>query len=690
MFRRSLEKLKHSNNSSVFRINILKGFCLLVFFLIMVQLYQIQVIYSHKYSAFLEGGISANLQRNVPRGIMTDRNGVVLVDNEAVDTITFQPSPTMSLLGIRELASTLAELIDMDVDTLTSRDLRDLFIITFPDIADDLVTDEERRGLSNQEFYQLQLSRIEDEHLAMLTAHDKETHAIFINMNQGSNLLANTIKNGATQEEIAIVSENLPRLPGVSVDVDWERTFPSEIGFSSLFGRVSTREAGLPASRLNHFQAFGYERNARVGLSQLELYYQSLLGGSPSQYRVENGIATQLVEGQQGFELGLTLDAQLQAAVSEIVEQQLLDTRRNPNTSFSARYLREAYVVMMNPNTGEVLAMVGKVLNEGPNGLEVIDNSLGTVQSAFPVGSSIKAATLLTGNYYGATQIGQFRHDAPLVFADGSQKSSWRPMGSVNEITALSQSSNIYFMRQTLEMAGIPNFTNGSFLTGFDLDLWDTYRRFFANFGLGVSTGIDLPSESIGIRDFQRTATNLLDFSIGQADTYTTMQLAQFASTLATNGKRFAAQLVRDVYLPGTNSEERQLLQSFSPTLLNVIDLDESYFNRVHQGHRQALLTGTGAGVFAPNTPAFSPAGKTGTAQEFARGTDGRALRDGSGELIRVHNRTFIGYAPFENPEIAIAVITPQSEQAHPVPSNPISLTIARQSMEAYFNLKAN
>ena len=687
MFNRWLEKLSRLNKSLVFRINILKGFCLLIFFLIAVQLYQVQVIYSGKYTAFLEGGITANLQRNVPRGIISDRNGVVLVDNEAVDIITFQPSPTMSTQMIREISSNLASLIEVDVNRLTSRDLRDLFIFTFPEEARDLITAEERQTYNDIEIYHLQLDRITEEQLAMLTLHDKKAHVIFINMNQGSNLLANTVKNDATPEEIAIVSENLPRLPGVNVGVDWNRTFPSVMGFSSIFGRVSSHEQGVPASRLPHFQAFGYERNARVGLSQLELYYQQLLGGSPSQYLVENGLATRIVEGQQGLELGLTLDAELQAAVSDIVEHQLLHTRR---TSPSAVHLREAYVVMMNPNTGEILAMVGKVLRDGENGLEVLDNSLGPFQSSFPVGSSIKAATLLAGNYYGATHINQFRHDSALIFADGSRKSSWRDMGTLNEVTALSQSSNIYFMRQTLEMAGIPNFTTRSSLGGFDLDLWDTYRRFFADFGLGSSTGIDLPNESIGIRDRNRTPTNLLDFSIGQADTYTTLQLAQFASTLATNGHRFAAQIVRDVSLPGNTPEERQLLQSFTPQLLNVINLDDAYFERVHQGHRQALVSGTGAGRdgFGPTAP-FSPAGKTGTAQEFARGADGNLLRDSRGEFIRVHNRTFIGYAPVDNPEIAIAVITPQSELAYPSPSNPISLQIARQSMEAYFNLKA-
>ena len=671
------------NQSLVFRINILKIVCILIFFSLTVQLYHVQVTNADKYTAFLQNNTSVNSQKNVPRGIITDRNGRVLVDNEAVNVITFQPSLGMTEDEMREVATNLASLIEIDSSSLTTRDLSDLFIIEFKEEAKALVTDQERQDLDDQEFYLLQLSRIEDEHRDLLSEEQKEIHTIFIQMNQGSNLLDNTIKYDVSHEEIAIVSENLPHLPGVGVDVDWERTYPSALEFSSLFGQVSSYDQGVPATQLEHYLAHGYARNARVGLSNLEHTYQSLLGGFPSQYIVEDGNANLVTEGQSGFELALTIDAELQAAVDEIVERELSSARQTG----TGQYLQEAYVVMTNPNTGEILSMVGKRIEDD----RVVTDPAGTFHRAFPVGSSIKAASLLAGYDMGVTEIGQTRVDQPLIFADNSEKSSHQNMGGVNDIVALSWSSNVYFMRQTLELAGLPNFTNRSSLAGFDLEVFDTYRRFFADFGLGVSTGINLPSESIGQRDSERTAPKALDFSIGQADTYTTLQLAQFASTIATNGERYAMQLVRDVYLPSNQPEDQQLLNGFTPRLLNTVDLDDRYFEQVHRGHRQALTgpNGTGATIFSPVVSTFYPAGKTGTAQDVARGADGRTIRDSNGNLIDVHNRTFIGYAPYDNPEVAIAVIVPQNQLAgNGNNTNEMSLIVARDAMQAYFELQ--
>lgn len=93
---------------------------------------------------------------------------------------------------------------------------------------------------------------------------------------------------------------------------------------------------------------------------------------------------------------------------------------------------------------------------------------------------------------------------------------------------------------------------------------------------------------------------------------------------------------------------------------------------------------GTGYSVFAKAT--YNPAGKTGTAQEYARDEEGKYMRDSNGELIEVHNRTLIAYAPADSPEIAISVVVPQGELT--TQSHPISLNIGQRSMQAYFDLK--
>lgn len=683
-----VDKLFKLIKSLVFRIQVLKVVCLLMFIVIAFRLYAIQVKYSDDYQAYVNKTSTVALQRNVPRGVIYDRNMSVLVDNEAVSTITYQRYADVSEKEMHQIADKLADLIEVDFSKLTSRDLKDLYLEKFEDEAKELYTKEELKKYGDKKLYQLQLSRITDDMLSKLTDQDKEAHAIYINMKKGTNQTSNIIKKGATEEEVAIVSEHLESMPGVNTEVDWDRTYPSVAQWHPIYGRVSSYEQGLPAVLVDYYKAHDYQSNDRVGLSQLELYYEALLGGHKSQYLLTNDDDTstydEIYEGQRGYELVLTIDAELQAAVNDIVRDELLNAKKNSSTT---KYLREAYIVMTNPNTGEVLAMTGNIIDWDDEAKDYViyDNSLGTFQSSFTVGSVVKGATLLSGFKYGVTTPGQVVNDTKMYFKGGLVKGSWQTLGAVNDLTALQKSSNVYFFDQTIRFGG--SYYSPYMALNLNLDVFDKYRSTFNEFGLGVSTGIDLPNESTGLVEAQRTSGKLLDFAIGQADLYTPMQLVQYVSTVATSGKRFAPTLVKEVYLPSNDDiSGKQLVKGFAPNLLNVVELDQQYFDRVHQGFAMALQQSGGTGYSTFYKANYNPAGKTGTAQEYARDADGRYIKDANGEFIDVHSRTLIAYAPADKPEVALSVIVPQCEL--PSQSHPISLQIGERAMQAYFDLK--
>lgn len=649
-----VDKLFKLIKSLVFRIQVLKVVCLLMFIVIAFRLYAIQVKYSDDYQAYVNKTSTVALQRNVPRGVIYDRNMSVLVDNEAVSTITYQRYADVSEKEMHQIADKLADLIEVDFSKLTSRDLKDLYLEKFEDEAKELYTKEELKKYGDKKLYQLQLSRITDDMLSKLTDQDKEAHAIYINMKKGTNQTSNIIKKGATEEEVAIVSEHLESMPGVNTEVDWDRTYPSVAQWHPIYGRVSSYEQGLPAVLVDYYKAHDYQSNDRVGLSQLELYYEALLGGHKSQYLLTNDDDTstydEIYEGQRGYELVLTIDAELQAAVNDIVRDELLNAKKNSSTT---KYLREAYIVMTNPNTGEVLAMTGNIIDWDDEAKDYViyDNSLGTFQSSFTVGSVVKGATLLSGFKYGVTTPGQVVNDTKMYFKGGLVKGSWQTLGAVNDLTALQKSSNVYFFDQTIRFGG--SYYSPYMALNLNLDVFDKYRSTFNEFGLGVSTGIDLPNESTGLVEAQRTSGKLLDFAIGQADLYTPMQLVQYVSTVATSGKRFAPTLVKEVYLPSNDDiSGKQLVKGFAPNLLNVVELDQQYFDRVHQGFVMALQQSGGTGYSTFYKANYNPAGKTGTAQEYARDADGRYIKDANGEFIDVHSRTLIAYAPADKPEV--------------------------------------
>lgn len=744
-----LEKLSKKIKTLAFRIQLLKAICVIMLFMLSFRLYQMQVIYSEDYARFLEEDNVTRVSMNVARGRIYDRNLEVLVDNTVVRTITFMfPADGNTNAGIsrmREMASKTASLlhsvdegdrIETMVSRLRQRDLQDLWIVNNPEEANELVpqwleshreeaiallSEPERleefievpARLSDAEFYSIQLAAITPEMIASLTDLEKASQVIFNAMNQGIHGTINIVLNGATEREIFVIGDNLRSLPGFNVTrTSWNRAHPSEVGHMNIFGNVTTYEQGLPSNQAARLRALGYRNNDRVGTGQLEAALEPILSGINAQYeiRTENGITieNQIFEGQAGMNVSLTIDAKLQAKVDEILRDTIIRYRSNSGSSGTARYLREGYAVVLNPNTGEILSMNGIVLNvdadgnltnesdvplQSSRGISYWSNPLGTVHNAYTMGSTVKGATLMLGYQQGVTSIGQTRWDRRLVFP-GLSFGSWRDMGSINDLTALYQSSNVYFALQTLELAGFSYQQNFMPIFGEQLhDLMELHRRFFANFGLGSSTGIEL-AESTGQRAAVGEGGNIFNHNIGQFDTYTTMQLAQYAMTLANGGYRFATQLVRDVFLPSNSEEDMRLHQGFAPRLLNQIEMDQRYFDRIREGFRLGVQGSQGTGTATFSNFNFGPggaAGKTGTAESFLFTPDGSRMVY---PIVEVSNVTFVGWAPVVNPEVAVAVILPQAQDSEmarnrvPNASNLGAQTIAAEAMQAFFDLR--
>lgn len=671
-------------SSLVFRVQFLKIVVVSLFVMLVASIYMVHVIYAEDFTAFDELTTTTYLNREVPRGIIYDRNMIPLVRNTSVPVITYRHLPHTYVGTIRQTATYLSELIEVEHDFLTTRDLQDLFILENEEYARGLVPGEEAADMNDARFHQAMIDHITEEHIETLTDEQRQIHFIFTRMYQGAGMTTNIIKENPTDEEIARVTENMMRLPGIEVGVDWSREYPSELGNNPILGTISNHQTGIPREREAYFLSRGYAANARVGTSQIEWAMQSYLSGFQSRYFIEDGVATRAAEGLPGFQVSLNLDTELQVILEEIVAEQLIRARATQ----TSRFVREAYVVLSDPNTGAVLAMVGVTIDpDGQGGFNVTHNPLGTFQNAFIIGSTVKGATLMAGYYHGATTVGQVRHDVPIRIAYSEPMASWdrNGLGHLDEIRALSMSSNVYFWRQTMDLAGV-NHTQGGPIYNWHNDnpAWEAYRHFFASVGLGTTTGIELQNESIGFQAQSREFYNLLHFAIGQSDTYTAMQLAQFAGVIATSGNRMQMQIVQNIYMPGDEGEERQLVRGFEPNLLNRVELTDTQWRNIHQGHRRAVQENEGTGTESFRGVNFRPAGKTGTAEDSLHDADGNRLG------IDTLNRTFIGYAPWDNPEVAISVIVPQSQMPRPSASSNISEDIARRVLQAYFDLQSD
>jgi penicillin-binding protein A len=682
--------LPKKKNTTPIRVNILFFSVFILFSLLVLRLGIVQIVHGEDYKREINRKEDVTVNNPVPRGKMLDRNHKVIVDNKPLNAITYT-NEGASQKEMLEVAAKLARIIDKDTDKVRERDMKDFWMIKYPEEAKKLIKTKEmelfkNKKLKNKDLYKLQIERITEKHLSQLTKQDIEELAIFSIMNSGYKFVPQIIKNNdVTRKEFAVVNENLALLPGVNAATDWDREYKFEETFKPVLGRITTSSEGLPAERLDYFMSRGYTRNDRVGKSYLELEYEDVLQGKKEKVVNVTDKSGELLEkelvseGQRGKDLVLSIDMDLQLAVEEIIEKELWAAKSSPGTGL----LDSAYVVLMNPNTGEILTMAGKRIVKDKKTKEVFleDDALGNISKTFNVGSVVKGATVLTGYKEGAINSSTRFDDGALEIKGTPIKKSYSYLGTPNDIEALKLSSNVFMFHTAIRIGnGVYRYQQSLNL---DPKVWDKIRNSFATFGLGIRTGIDLPNEQTGAKGANYPVGKVLDLVIGQYDTYSNMQLAQYISTIANGGYRMQPRIVKQIREPSNHGEELgPIYKSFPPNVLNDIDIKDQWLERVHTGFKKVMQEPGGTAYRYFSTAAYSPAGKTGTAEAFY---DGQYRVKGE-QLIQTMNLSLVGYAPSDNPEIAMAVIVPWAYQGNV--DHGANKKIGRAVMDAYFSIK--
>jgi penicillin-binding protein A len=684
--------LPKKKNPTPLRVNILFSSVFILFSLLILRLGIVQIVHGEDYKREMERKEDFTVNNPVPRGKMLDRNLKVIVDNKPLNAITytFEGASQKEMLKVAE---NLAKIINQKTDKVRERDKKDFWIIKNPEKAKSLITQKEMgllkaNKLKQEDIYKLQLDRITEKHLSELSKQDLEELAIFRIMNSGYKFTPQIIKNeNVTSKEFAAVNENLEMLPGVNATTDWDRKYNFGDMFKPVLGRITTANEGLPAERIDHYLSRGYTLNDRVGKSYLELEYEDILQGKKEKVINVTNKAGELLEkqvvskGQRGKDLVLSIDFTLQTAVEELIEKELLAAKNSPGTNL----LDRAYVVLMDPQTGEILTMAGKrIVKDKKTGESYLeDDALGNILNTFNVGSVVKGATVLTGYKNGAIDSTTRFDDGALEIAGTPIKKSYNYLGVLNDLDALKKSSNVYMFHTAIRIG------KGVYQYKKPLDLqpqvWDTIRNSFASFGLGIRTGIDLPNEQTGAKGVNYPIGKVLDLVIGQYDTYSNIQLAQYISTIANGGNRMQPRIVKEIREPASNSNELgPVYISYPPTVLNEIGMKKEWMDRVHTGFEKVMQEPGGTAYNFFRNATYSPAGKTGTAEAFYDGP----LRKKNDPLIQTMNLSLVGYAPSKNPEIAMAVLVPWAYQGNV--DHRANLKIGRAVMDAYFKVKSS
>ena len=454
-------------------------------------------------------------------------------------------------------------------------------------------------------------------------------------MNNGYSYEEKIIKENLNDIELAKILDNIDNLPGINISYKYERVYPYGSTFKNILGNVST----IPAEEKNNYLSKGYSLNSQVGISYIEKQYEEYLKGISGKYSIENGKVIDLEEGQRGKDIILTIDIELQRELDKLLDEELIKTKGEPNTHF----FNSIYVVIKDPKNGDILAMSGRGIRKVNGKYETYDITTGVLTDSFTPGSVVKGASMLVGFKENAIDINNYFKDECIKIYSKPKKCSWTNLGYVNDIDALSLSSNIYQFKTAFKVAGIDYKYNMKIN---DVkDAFKKYRDFFEVIGLGSKSNIDLPLDGIGNVGKNNSVDLYLNYVIGQYDTYTTMQLSEYISTIANKGERVFPHLLLEVR---DNDLKDKILSYDSKSI--KLDIEDKYIERVREGFKEVLKSGLGKGFMGE---VDSPAGKTGTSESFYDS-------NGDGKIdSETLTNAFVGYYPSDNPKMSIAIFYP-------------------------------
>ena len=668
------------------RVNLLFFVIFVLFMILIGKLFNMQVLNSHFYAEkSISAGGDVQIIEGAPRGSIYDATGKALASTVAVQAVEFTRSQNATADEMYQVANKLATILsnNIDVADLTTRDKKDYFLANSKNlekIANSLSEKEKKdkhgNDLSGSQIYDVELSKVKDSDLNF-TAEQTFAAKLFKEMNSTTTFNTTKIATGSiTAEQQATIAEQEGDLPGITIGTSWDRSY-AQNSLTPLMGTITSQKSGIPAEDLDAYLKKGYQRNDRVGTGLLEKGYESELQGTHNISKVKfdkngdvSGTKT-IQKGKRGDDLKLTINLDFQNGVNNIVKTQLDQLIAQGY----GQYNRGAYAVVLNVKTGAVLALSG--YQRDPNTGTITENTLGTFQSVFTPGSVVKMGTLTAAWNAGVISGNDTLTAQSIQFKDSPSIDDWwgdaSPM-ALTAVEALQYSSNTYMMQLAMRMLGAPYTAAGQYLNDSNrVKVYEQFRKAFASYGLGASTGFDIPGESTGYlpsaKSEAASGVNVLYESFGQYDNYTPLQLAVYAATLGNNGTRLAPHIVQGIYEGGTDGQPGTLIKNITPKIMDKVNITPDNMDVLHQGMYAVVH---GAGGLTTGKPmsqsTVSISGKTGTSEST------KVLADGSQVIVTANNA--VAFAPSDNPEIAIAVVLPDNTE-----SNASSGTKANQSI---------
>lgn len=672
------------------RFNILTVLIYIIGIILIAKLFSLQIIHGAEYREQSNTRLTRESTLEASRGAILDRTGAELVTSNMtfslemykskVDTDTLNAAILNMIQVLEKYECSYSDSFPIRIEPFE-------FTISDEALANWKKTNNLDENISaEQAFY-----RFKDKY-DIKNANIQEVRKIIvirylISQKGYSSTRAVTISEDIPREAVAEFSESSEKFAGINVVVKPVREYTSENLASHILGYAGTISSEEYESRKNY-----YNQNDIIGKTGIEYVFEEYLKGKNGTKQIDmavDGTTTAEYIAQEavaGSDIVLTIDANLQKTAEKALAANI---QKIATGGFGKAYdARAGACVVMNVNSGEVLAMasypdynpsdfIGGISTEAWNNYtnnEAKPLVNKAIQNSYSPGSTFKMITAIAGLESGVINLNTKINDTGIYtkYRD-YQPRCWHYTdyrtghGWVDVSGAIEKSCN-YFFYETGDKMGI-----------------DKLVEIARYFGLGNKTRIELQGETAGVLASRETKAkmhaddpnwnpgNTLNASIGQGDNeFSPLQMARYISMLANGGKRIDVSIVDTIRNADGSEVSREEINQFVNKKLGLdesqeqnIEINQNYLNAVLEGMKSVTSDSGGTAYVRFKDFNISVGGKTGSAEAPNN---------------KVH-AWFVGFAPFENPEIAIVVMVENGGHGN------YTAEVVRDIMAEYFGM---
>ncbi len=673
------------------RFNLLTVLIYIIGIILIAKLFSLQIVHGTEYREESNTRLTRESTLEAARGDILDRTGTTLVTS----TTEFSLEMYKSKVDNNTLNESILNMIQ--VLERYEKSYVDSFPISINPfaftIADETLSKwKEDNKLDENITAEEAFYKFKDKYDIQNTNNVEEIRKIIairyeISQKGYSSTKAITIAENIPREAVAEFSESSEKFAGIDITVEPKREYTSGSLASHILGYASQISQEEYETRKNT-----YSQNDIIGKTGIEYVFEEYLKGKNGTRQIDmavDGTTTAEYISEEaiaGSDIVLTIDANLQKITEDALAANI---QKIASGGFGQKFDTNAGAcVVMNVNSGEILAMasyptynpadfVGGISTENWNKYNndtahpLVNKA---IQNSYSPGSTFKMVTAIAGLESGVINLNtrindtgqytKYRDYQPKCwyFSDYGKGHGW-----LNVSQAIERSCN-YFFYETADRMGI-----------------DTLVKFARYFGLGNKTGIELPSETTGVVSSKESKQKLhpnepdwmpgdtLQSAIGQFDNeFSPIQMARYISILANGGNRINPTIVRTIRNADGSEVSREEIESFINQKLGLeeeqvedIDINQEYLDAVLAGMESVTQDSSGTAYVRFKDFNVSVGGKTGSAEV-------------AGNKV---NAWFVGFAPFENPEIAIVVIVENGGHGN------YTAEVVRDIMAEYFGM---